>query len=1100
MKKKREGFVPPISRRQFNKLTLAAGASLMFGGSIFSGCNSSDSDTGYPKGTENHTLHFDLSRLDADGEHILHTDAVHYTLQKHTPETLAKTAFGSDGYNIPTHYAEDVSFTSNKAHAFHVTTTHPERGPGFIMAALHIPQAARDKAGKEAREKGLYADAQTRRSFRDAGDVCSQQDEITDDFLTGFDSAKALVFHHPEISSLDPDTAAKVEVHINNSSAVSNLASQICSLGPAYEHDDAYDDGWCVLVPLKDADGNPKLDANNNQIYDYQFNPDLNTYIRDAVHEVLKAVKNDQDLNGVMYTSHPVGSDENEPVEDDSDNSTGSTKRHNLRDGENLTATFTGYRHNVHYMAPSLTSVSPREFSIVLANWNFLWYGLYVEYLDAAGNPISVSESGSFVSSINSLAQTASDSGSNVSPGAGLAPTFSSFLENLESDTMKWEAVVQSPPTLFGVPLPTANKYYITLPDGAVSVRLSLCGPGAFGKVDYSAALLPGIALSILFNMCLPMYFLWSGSGLDENASLWDIIKRPSNMFSILMVGINAINTVMNFNDANGLGLLCSLESLLAKLTQCLIQVMVNGTVSGMKDWFVEKESEEQADEAIPFLGWAVRILTVVGTIADMNISVAEVCTLPVAIQNTVTFTNTVELTVNCDSGYFQFPDKATYYEVRFKITDSDYPTAAFIGYDLDAATRAGTQFTVNISNIPTSGLDTDKVEIWFYDDRNKGFLAAHGIADFSNSTSSSTANIPAEITIIQNPYPIDANTVYHQARKLAYSNGNYVWRKTGLTDPAPVSPDCSAGLCELGNISIWVPEGMIGYSWTTRNRYHIKNINAKEDDPTPGMKILNSSDSTILPPIFYDKEAPRGTVDGNHFYLEPKDTSTSNPIYELRKLNLDKTTGTYNAGGSWGRFRINLDRIAAHPQGYIVGISKVYSKMAVLQLPSVAYDDDNHSNNAIIKFGEGVGDRLIKTPLALTVSHTGAILILQGDTGVMAIRSFDVHGNPWNFFSGGTSSVLNLTQVDSDAVWLDISIDDTELIFLLSYTGSGASASDYHLDVYKNDGTHVVRNSGIAVHSMIVDKFRTLYTLNQEMISGSSIIEPSVSVWLPEG
>ena len=1081
MENKKDEFMPPISRRQFNKLTVAAGAGLMFGGSFFSGCGSSGTDERLSGGTEVHTLHFDLSHLDEDGEHILHTDAMHYKLQKHTAESLAKTAYGSDGYNIPTHYAEDVEFTSAKSHAYHVTTTDPVRGPGFVMAALHIPQASRDKAEKEARESGRYMDAEMQRAFRAAGDACTQQDQLTDDFVTGFDSAKALVFHHPEISSLDPDTAAKVEIHIHNSVGVSNLAQKICKLGPAYTHDPMYDDGWCVLVPINGVDGKPKLDKSGNQIYDYKFNPLLSDYIRSAVHEVLKAIKNDPDLDGVMYTSHPVGSEDNEPA-DDGGSGTRAALRHDLRSGEQLSATATGYRHNVLYRSPTLTSVSPRQFSVLLKNWNFLWYGMYVEYLDATGKPITVSEPGGFVSSINKI-----------------DPLDSFFLKSLESDTMKWEGIVQSPPTFFGVPLPSAAMYDITLPDGAVSVRLSLCGPGAFGKVDYSAALIPGIGLSALLNLILPMVFLWSGSGLDENASLWDIMKKPAVMFSTLSVIIKAISEVLSPSEANGIGLVASLETLLVKIEQRLLQVMYDGTVTGMSDWFAEKEAEEQAEESIPFAGWALRIVTVVGTIADLHVSVAEICTLPVAIQNTVTFTNTVNLTVNCDTGNYQFPEEATYYEVQFKITDSSYPAATPLGFDLSAATRASTQFTIDIDGIPTSGLNTDQVEIWFYDGRNRGFLAAHGIANFANRTESASANVTASVTIIQNPYPIDSQTVYDQSRKLAYASGKYIWQKTNLTDPVPTSTDCVTGVCELGNINIWVPGGMIGYSWTTQNANHIKNINAKEDDPNPGMKILDSSGSSSIAPVFYDKEAPRDMANGNHFFLETQNASTDNPIYNLRKLSLDKTSNTFKAGGSWGRFRIELDRIAAHPQGYIVGISKVYSKMAVLQLPAQAYDDDDHSNNAVLKLGEGVGDRLIKTPVALTISHTGAILILQGDTGAMSVRAFDVSGNPWNYFMNETSSSLDLTAIDSGAFWLDISIDATDYIYILSYTGTGSVSSDYHLDVYDKNGTYIVRNSGIAVHAMMVDKFRTLYTLNQEMISGSGIVEPSVSVWLPK-
>lgn len=42
------------------------------------------------------------------------------------------------------------------------------------------------------------------------------------------------------------------------------------------------------------------------------------------------------------------------------------------------------------------------------------------------------------------------------------------------------------------------------------------------------------------------------------------------------------------------------------------------------------------------------------------------------------------------------------------------------------------------------------------------------------------------------------------------------------------------------------------------------------------------------------------------------------------------------------------------------------------------------------------------------------------------------------------------------------------------------------------------MRNPGIAVARIVVDKFRDLYSLNYETVKSSPIIEPSVSVWAP--
>jgi hypothetical protein len=177
--------------------------------------------------------------------------------------------------------------------------------------------------------------------------------------------------------------------------------------------------------------------------------------------------------------------------------------------------------------------------------------------------------------------------------------------------------------------------------------------------------------------------------------------------------------------------------------------------------------------------------------------------------------------------------------------------------------------------------------------------------------------------------------------------------------------------------------------------------------------------------------------------------------------------------------------------------MSTVNSKIAVLKLDTQVYPDDNHCNNAVVMLGEGTGDKLILYPQALTIASTGEILILQGQNEEMSVKAFTKDGEPSSYFGNGAFS-FPLASVDANAQWLDIAIDGTDLIYILSYTGTGMKQSDYHLDIYDKNGNRIVRNTGIAVYSMVVDKFRRLYSLNKETIKGSPIVEPSASVWLP--
>ena len=1067
------GFDTRISRRTFNKVAVGAGAALAIG-NILPGC--SGSSPSYSPRTETKTLHFDLSGHPADSTYELRAMGKRYVVESHTPATLQQATSPKPdlaGNAAMTHYAADVVLSEDKPLLFSLTTHHPVRGACLVLVAFHIPSSARatvrSKIAKQAVTKSTAA-----------GEACSADctlsDEFPDEFITVFDAAKAIVMHHPEIINLNSDIAARVEAHINNSAEVKNLALSICCQGPAYEYDPAYNDGWCVLVPLTNQDGTPKLDRFNKQIYDYRFSDKTAEDMKPAVRDVLSRIKNDPELNGKMYSVHPHGATDDDGV------AAKVAARYQLwkSGGIDIAATKTGFNHNVWFNKPTYTgSSSTRSISLTIYNMNFIWYGIYLEYLDAAGKAISI-PTPSFL----------------LTPTAEVAEEDLKALLWLESDTVKWEDLITSPPTIFGVPLyPFPTEIDVTMPEGASSVRVMLCGPGYGGKLDFSPSVVPGLIMTLIFQYALPTYFLMSAKGIDEDVSLWEVFKSKAVIVKIILTAHLVVKKWINPTSVHNAALYGSMESLLASMTEEIIILIARGGLPPLTEWVGKKMGEEEAEDAVPFMGWIVRTVSLRGTIGDMILTAAEICGNPPVIDNVISFTAPVAVTVNCDPDNYQFPEEATYYEVQFTVTGATYPETPQ-GFALVQAVRGKRSFTVTIDGVPTTGRSDDTVDIWFYDNSGKNWLAGHGTAKFDNQPAAD-GSITATVTIAENPIPLNATTLYSQHRKLEYLGGKYVWNEDPtLQVPAVETTACGAGLCELTNISVWVPGGMLVYSWMSGGQHAVKNVNAQEADPNPGMKHLNSGIGAATP-VAYDKTAPYtpANMTGDHFYLDPVNISIENPAYYLRKLNLDPQSGIFKTNESWGRFPLQLDRLAVHPHGYVIGISANNHKMAVLQLPDQAYADDATTNNAVLKLGYGDTEKLVKKPQALTISRTGAILILQGESSI-AIKAFDVSGNPWPFFNNGTASSFPLAE--SDVKWLDIAIDDTEMIFVLSYTGTGMMKNDYRLDVYDKTGNRVFRNTGVSVARMVVDKWRRLYSLNQETMKNSPIVEPTVSVWMP--
>lgn len=1109
-----------LTRRQFNQIAMALGLSVT-GGGLVGGCGEDElSGSGPTTGDlETKTLHFDLSRSPIEAEHTLHANAKRYRLQRHNAESRRRARESRPGLEAVedrflTHYADDVEVSLTRQHRMHVTLDDPVRGHGLALVGMYIPTEARRRA-RANRNVAQRSAAECERQRAQLGSAdCNQIDQVEDDYLTGRSSAKSIITHHTDLVNLDPDAAAAVEAHMDGdqAAAVDNLTISICNQGPAYEYDPNFLDGWCVLVRMYNDDGTPLLDMNGEQIFDYQFSDQTSIDLQPAIASVLASVKNDPALEGeqyqVIYHGDPVDEDALPDATStvlNSDDTTALVAAGGQGAGSaqgNVNFSTNGYHHNVLFYDASYSTVD-RSFTLRILNLNFIWYGLYFEFLDADGNAISNPQRSSFLNDL-------------VADGI-----------DLETDTLKFWDVVSAPASVFGAPVPFPYQISMTLPDGASQVRLSLIGPGANGSLEYGPSIVIGAVLTAVLSFGVPMYFLSKATGETETLSLIDLFNQKGIILKTLLL-YSQLFSAATGTSTNDLGIEGSVTSILATLTQDLFLNM-KSTLPELWDWLVGEVAEAEAEESVPFVGWVIRILAIAGTTADMLTSEAEICTNPFQITNTVSFTNSVTVVISHDPEDFEFPLVATHYEVE--IVAGDKPLEPLTVVPIADEDRSNDTLTVVVPNVPTTGAPAT-VTVRFLADN--GYMAAQScrvdqngvpvldengnrIPDsitFTNKLPADGSPLVVNVPIVENPTPIDAQTVYMHHHKLEYAGGKYEWNYTS-TPPAlePASCGTAPGLCDLGEVTVWVPGGMIGYSWlasspgvaqcstgATGQLYNFKNISLK-NDPNQALKSPGCGFPAAVP-ITYDQRVPVGD-NGYHFYLDPVKISDTDPESHLRRIILDNGTPiSVNTNESWGRFRMGIDRIAVYSKGpvpKVVGISRRFHKFSVLEVPSTPYIGDDFANNAKIMSAQGESnDSLLLNPVALTIAEGGAILILQGGLN-RSIKAFDFDGKPWKFFFNGTASVLPLDTESGEFTWLDISIDPTNLLYILSYSGSGTQVSDYRLDVYDAvAGTRIVRNTGVAVGRIVVDKFRDLYTLNYETVKGSPIIEPSVSVWAP--
>lgn len=142
-----------------------------------------------------------------------------------------------------------------------------------------------------------------------------------------------------------------------------------------------------------------------------------------------------------------------------------------------------------------------------------------------------------------------------------------------------------------------------------------------------------------------------------------------------------------------------------------------------------------------------------------------------------------------------------------------------------------------------------------------------------------------------------------------------------------------------------------------------------------------------------------------DNFYLDSRTYTQTNPLYYLRGVQFapGQTTFNYDQTKSWGSFQdVTIKGLAVHPEGYVVGADYDNHKLLTLRLPGEAVDNDL-APVAMPLSGEGLREGLLHQPVALTITSTGRILVLE--EGNKRIQAFDIKGNAVPCFTVGQTT-----------------------------------------------------------------------------------------------
>lgn len=1036
---------------------------------------SEDADAG--TGAEGSVVHVDLTGLPPNETAYLHIAGKTYELVAHDDESredarddneLLQTVADDD----LTHFATDVELPDDRVALMWVThTPHDDRAGehGFGLVGIHIPETAMIKARMARAAQGwpkykkYLQDPATKRDLDRnlAHRLASDPNDDPDEFVTPLDAAKAILFHHPELTSLDPDVAAIVMTHIENSVGLIELAESISAQGPAYEHEDAYPDGWAVLEPILDEEGNRRLKDDGTPFYNYNLSDKTAADAELALKNVLRAAHNDPGLKGSTYhTQDGVGSIDVTPETPVA-----------LRAGEaanyNWTLDHTQSRSGLEAQISPLDNnptTGNRRVSIKLKNYWLRHLTFFVGFEDSFGQKVAIPASMS----------TSHDDTDNQLL----------FVGNLEP-------VI----TIMGIPLPADwSEFTVEIPDDAARVNLFAGGLGV-GHLDYPKVANNGIVLTAVFEYGIPLIFLAAGAGLQSTEWYKALMADSELLFAVIAVG----GFLLAGENAAEIGMGGNPKRVLSRSASMVGSMLLSYGCRKLQQYLVQKMAESQFEQAIPFVGWALKLLSISATLGALAETTAEVLSSPWVIKNSATATQKMRITIDHDPDDYQFPATAKTYKIIIKWGDAADRTIGPIDMP---GTTVSDPIVVEVDNALAGGVV--EATVGFYSDT--GWLAGRGSTGrISNVIPAGHDTLDAAITIEEMLVPLDETTLYSHKQSLNYVGGKYEWEADAAPDETVASLSCNnvgSHLCQLDNITFSQRTGMFGYAWqaagpgmtlcdsstTDLQLHYVQNMSAKAD-PNIAYKSLECGMSTQTT-IIYDLLGPLDGT-GNNFFLD-----TRNGNYHLRKVVLDETTPMTNTGMSWGRFTEPLDDIAMRDGGYIVGANWANSKIEILKIPDEPFPD-NVAPWAQLMGGQGTREGLLYGPKAIAFTSDGILLILESLN--KRIQALDIDGNPVKYFNGKTEYFASLHAETEQVTYLDMGVEYLGYIYVLSYIGDGSVVDNYRLDIYSPAGLFLSRTTGFAAAKMTVDLWRNVYSLNYEKIVGpGGRTEPSVSEWIP--
>ena len=695
--------------------------------------------------------------------------------------------------------------------------------------------------------------------------------------------------------------------------------------------------------------------------------------------------------------------------------------------------------------------------------------------------------------------------------------------------------------TIYGIPYESyEGELEVPYDPAASGIRVLAGGFGSHGK-SYGEPTDLGMGFTIAFNLALPTIFLISDAAIDYAAAskainedeklVADVAKFLIGELLDMIGGI--IKGDIDFKDM-GIEAAKFVFALASKPGFAALWGVISATLTA-------GTAADAAEEAIPIVGWILAAIEIAGLVATIAETIAEVIRSPFTYVSELTFTHDVTVTVHpsdCPAEGQTFPadlwgGAGGSYVIKLSFDKSSAHSSGSLLISSHSSTPTSDPIFFTFKNVPYGG--NVSVTIGMYTDDN--FLAAGCATGYmpnlggsatqdSSGTSSSgcsdpvpspdTSNISdnkGDLSVIlhvnEKKIPLNASTQYDFLQKTSFNaDGNHIWDRTaaapGETAESLVSEPRPGYMEGIYDITVNEIYQSVGYSWRSSSddlsSHAMVGLFANlsiTDDPEASYLLGKQSDSEGFSgalPLYVSYDLMN--KNNHNFFI---DTSDGKNMVRQIQFSGASSPPFFSQTKSFGRFSLPSNAFVVHPKSIIYSVNREYNKIEKIDFGK--YDnlpvDDADAPVAQSISGKGAREGLISGPVCMAVSADGAILVLEADNG--RIQAFDSGLSPVKHFNGKYSFALN-DGAQSQYQYVGMAIEFTGYIYVLSYE---TSTYAYRLDIYKPDGTFLTRTEGVNAGGIAVDFWRTVYTLNYEVLKKPDgdlpgVTEPSVSMWTP--